>query len=67
VYNIYYGKRDILGTARIAALTVDQGSVEQAGDNMNIKYQPKTGNSRWGLRMSRKIVIPICKSDHGIV
>jgi len=49
VYNIYYGKRDILGTARIAALTVDQGSVEQAGDNMDIKYQPKTRETHGGV------------------
>lgn len=68
MYNIHYCKRDILGTTRIAALTVDQGSVEQAGDNVDIEVSTENGgNSRWGLGMSREIVIPICKSDHSTV
>lgn len=68
MYNIHYGKRDILGTTRITTLAIDQGGVEQAADIINIKQSQEKGeNSRWDLRAGRKIMIPISKCDHGIV
>jgi len=68
VYNIHYGKRNILGTTRITTLAIDQGGVELTVDIINIKYpQEKGGNSRWDLGMGRKIMIPISKCDHGII
>jgi hypothetical protein len=68
LYNIHYGKRDILGTTKITTLPIDQGGVKQAADIINIKYSQQNGkHSRWDLRMGRKIMIPISKCDHGIV
>jgi hypothetical protein len=49
VYNIHYGKRDILRTTRITALAIDKGGVEQAADIINIKYPQKKGKTYGGI------------------
>ena len=68
MYNIYYSKRDILGTTRIATFTIDQSRVERAADIIKIQLlQEKRENSRWDLGVGREIMIPIPKCDHSII
>ena len=68
--NIHYGKRDILGAAKISTLTIDQDRAERTADNVYIIYSPEWEgkNLRWlrWIRMCRKIMVPISKCNDGI-
>ena len=58
-----------MGATRIATLTIDQGRVKRAAEVVYTIYSLKGRgmNSRREHRFGRKIMVPICKCDDGIV